>query len=442
MYPTASQELLLNEYLETLRHIYNSVVSIRIDAYEFENRIPSDTEIYRALAAVRNSQLADKKAGGSGPHWWVRVPACVLRDMSMRVKKAFQNFFRRVREKVASPGYPKFRRCGEMTCIPFDSCNPLQSGFKLRSRLTGRAIYADAPVGRNGYIVDLFGVGRIKVLVHRDIRGTIKTAEIKRECDGRWYVIVTTKFDGETANPSSLPAVGIDVGLQHFITTSDGEHVSNPRFLKNNLKRFRRVQRASSRKLMRAKAEGRPIASAKNFQKSKLPVSILSIRVRNLRREFHYRESHRLVKRYGIICVESFNLQGLLRGGNLSRAIGDAGWGGFIRILKRVADKFGVKVVEVAAHGTSQECPQCGNVVKKTLKQRIHDCQKCGIKIQRDHAAAVVILQRGSVLIGLDRPEFGSISALTGMPDNVSQGTGHCQPPSFSIGWQNEQGAS
>jgi putative transposase len=102
-----------------------------------------------------------------------------------------------------------------------------------------------------------------------------------------------------------------------------------------------------------------------------------------------------LVLAYGMIAVEGLNIKGMIESGGFSQAITDAAWGGFLSVLRGKAEKAGVQFVEVDPKGTSQECSGCGQVVKKDLFVRQHDCPHCGLSLQRDVNAARNILARG-----------------------------------------------
>jgi putative transposase len=99
------------------------------------------------------------------------------------------------------------------------------------------------------------------------------------------------------------------------------------------------------------------------------------------------------VATYGFIAVEDLNIRGLARG-MLAKSVHDAGWAQFISFLKYKAASAGTRVEEVDASGTSQTCPECGATAKKDLSERVHACP-CGCRIDRDSAAALIVLARG-----------------------------------------------
>jgi putative transposase len=225
-------------------------------------------------------------------------------------------------------------------------------------------------------------VGTIRACLHREVEGTIKTLSIKREVD-KWFVVAFAEQPDPPKLGNINPAVGIDVGLEHFLSTSDGKHVENPRFLKEELPDMRRAGRAVSRK---KKGGHNRRKAVKNLRRKHR-------RVANLRREYAYKVSNNLVGRYGKIAVERLNIHGMVGNGRLARSISDAGWSQFITTLKSKAERAGVEVVEVNPRGTSQECSNCGVTVQKSLSVRVHRCD-CGLVLQRDVNAARNICRR------------------------------------------------
>jgi putative transposase len=182
----------------------------------------------------------------------------------------------------------------------------------------------------------------------------------------------------------NLPPVGIDVGLEHFLSTSEGGHEPNPRFLKNELPELRRLSRSLSRKKKGGSNQGK---TAQRLQR-------LHARITNCRHDHRHKVSLELVRRYGMIAVESLNITKMLGNHWFARAISDAGWAGFLETLKHKAERAGGLVVEVDCRGTSQECSGCHAEVRKSLSVRVHRCPHCGLVLQRDVNAAKNILFR------------------------------------------------
>ena len=285
-----------------------------------------------------------------------------------RLDKSFQTFFRRVKAGE-KPGYPRFKGGDYFDSFTFPT-------YRDGVRLTGTKLY-------------LQNIGTVRVRLHRPIEGEIKTVTIKREA-GKWFAVFSCLLPDVPLSANGKPSVGIDVGLESFLTTSDGRHEPNPRYLKTALPALRVASRAVARK-----TKGRS-----NRRKAVVRLQTIHARIRNLRREHHYQVACSLVLAYGLIAVECLNIQAMLRSRRFSRAISDAGWSGFLNILKCKAESAGVQFVEVDPRGTSQECSGCGKKVQKDLFVRKHDCPHCGLVLHRDHNAAKNILARGVARTG------------------------------------------
>jgi putative transposase len=280
-----------------------------------------------------------------------------------RLDKAFQAFFRRVKAGE-KPGYPRFKGRDRFDSVEFPA-------YGDGIRLVGAKLRVQH-------------VGLIKVKIHRAVEGKVKTATLSREA-GKWYVIFSCELPDVPIQPHDKPPVGIDVGLESFLTTSDGEHEPNPRYLKTALPELRRAQRAVSRKRK----------GSRNRRKSKRKLAKIHARVKRLRKEHHHQVALKLVRRFGLIAAERLDVQGMIENGRLTRSIADAGWAGFLRTLQCKAESAGIAYVPVDPRGTSQRCSRCGATVPKTLWDRWHECRDCGLSVHRDENSAKEILRLG-----------------------------------------------
>lgn len=351
LYPNVNQSRELDVALETHRRLYNACLEQRVSIYTAEKR-----------SVTYSQQSAWFKIQRATNLYFARINFSSAQATMRRLDRSYQAFFRRVKSGH-TPGFPRFKGRDRFHSIGFPSHG---DGIRL-----------------NGNRLRVQHVGVLRVKLHRPYQGEIKTLSLKRNGD-RWYVVLCCDV-GDTPIPQTgLPAVGIDVGLEHFLTTSDGEHFANPRLLKIELPELRRRQRSMSRKKK----------GGSNRRKARKRVRTLYARVSNLRRDFHHKTALVLVRRYGLIAVERLNIAGMLKNHRLSRSISDAGWSGFLNTLRNKAESAGCIVVEVDGRGTSQECSGCGAIVRKELSVRVHDCPSCSLSLQRDINAARNILAR------------------------------------------------
>lgn len=351
LYPSLNQTRELEIMLETHRRLYNLCLEQRRGEYETHRR--------SVHYADQSAEFKDLR--GDNP-FFARLNFSSAQATMRRLDKAFVAFFRRCKTGK-KPGYPRFRSRDRYDSIEFPS-------------------YGDG-VRLNGNRLRVQHVGVIRCNVHREIEGAVKTATLKREAN-KWYVILSCDLGNVTVPPNGLPAVGIDVGLEAFLTTSDGLRVENPRYLKRELPTLRIAQRVVSRRKR----------GGKNRRKAANKVRSIHAHVANLRREHHHQVALKLVRLHGLIGVEGLIVSNMVKNRSFSRAISDAGWASFVNILRYKAESAGAEVVAVNPAGTSQCCSGCGVVVPKLLSRRTHSCPDCGLVLHRDENAARNILAR------------------------------------------------
>ena len=352
LYPNGNQVRELEAMLETHRHLYNACLAQRKSAYDDDG---VSVTYCQQSAWFKNQRFINK--------WFENLNFSSAQATMRRLDKAFAAFFRRVKSGQ-KPGYPRFKAQGWFESVEFPAYG---DGIRLLSDGKLRVQH----------------VGMIKIKLHRAIEGTVKTVSLKLEGD-KWFAVFSCDLGEVNVEPSHNPAVGIDVGIESFLTTSDGQHMPNPRYLKSELPALRRAGRSVSRKKK----------GGQNRKKAVKKLRKLHAKIKNLRHDHRHKTALELCRRYGLIAVEGLNIKGMLGNRRLSRAIADAAWGGFLATLKHKAESAGVSVVEVSARGTSQECSGCGAIVSKKLSERMHRCPHCGLSLHRDVNAARVIFAR------------------------------------------------
>lgn len=383
LFPTKQQEEKLFWTLNRCRELYNAALSERKDAYRMAGKSISYYEQKRDLPEIKEIRPE-----------YNDIHSQVLQDVLLRLKRAFDRFFDRVKNGE-KPGYPRFQGRNRYSSFTYP-----QSGFTLEEKH-----------------ITLSKIGTIKVKVHRKIEGTIKTCTIKHEA-GQWYVILSCEVEQPEPLPRSYEDVGIDLGITHFAALSNGEFIDSPRHYRKAEKKLKKLQEALSKKKRGSHRRKRAVqAIAKAHRK-----------VRNQRRDFAHKVSRQLVNRYQIIVLEELQTKNLVRRpkpkqdektgqylpngaaakGGLNKSISDAGWGMFTEMLQVKAAWAGRVVAFVDPKYTSQVCSTCGVVKPKTLEERWHSCE-CGCELDRDTNAARNILQKyvraGSALQILPRGE-------------------------------------
>ena len=349
-----STESRLSNWLWLCRQLYNACLEQRIDAYKRCQKRVTWTKQADELVLLK-SEFPEYKEVGSH----------VLQDVTRRLDKSFQNFFRRVK-LGQKPGYPRFQGRDRYDSFTF----PDKAGWSLD--------------GRN---LTISKVGRLKLYLSRPVLGEIKTVTVKRSATGKWFVNFSCDKVPENILPENEKEIGIDVGLKVFLADSDGNFVDNPKFYRDSQKDLRRKQRSLSRKKR----------GSNTRQKSKLLVAKHHEKVTNQRKDFTTKAARQYVQEYGTIYIEDLRINNMVKNKHLSKSIADVSWGQFFNRLNAAAGEARRAVVRVNPRNTSQIC-LCGEMVKKTLAVRVHKCPSCGLEIDRDTLAAKNILRFGQNL--------------------------------------------
>ncbi len=393
LYPTKKQEHTLFWTLARCRELYNAALSERKDTYQAHQRTTIIAGEARTVAAtmvaprrVKTISYYEQKRDLVDIKTELReeyqdIHSQVLQDVLLRLDRAFKNFFRRV-QSGENPGYPRFQGRNRYNSFTY----PQAGGFSLT----------------NDNCLCLSKIGSLKIRLHREIEGTIKTCTIKYEA-GQWYAV----FSCEIEQPEPLPVVeseiGIDLGVTHFAALSDGTFIEAPRYYRQAQKQLERLQQALSRKKRgshRRESARRAVAKAHR-------------KIANQRRDFQHKQAKKLVQEHQTIVFEELEITHVTRRakpkqdeqGNylpngaaaksgLNKSILDAGWGQFQQIVSCKAAWAGRTVMFVNPRYTSQVCSQCGMVKKKDLSERWHSCE-CGCELDRDTNAALNILRLG-----------------------------------------------
>jgi len=355
IFPTKAQRRRLEDTLELCRQLYNAGLEQRKTAYK-----------RCGISLSRQTQHAELPALKAESPEWEGVYSQVLQEVLTRLDKAFDAFFRRIKAGE-KPGYPRFKGKGR-----YDSFTYPQFGFALKD-------------GR----LHVSKIGAIKIRLHREIVGTIKTLTLRRTSTGKWFACFSVETEPNACEP--LPTrVGVDVGLSHFATLSTGTHIKNPRFFRTDERSLAKAQRRLS-----AVPKGTPERA-----KRRKVVARIHERIANRRREFAHQASRKLVCSFGLIVFEALLIRNMLKQHTLAKAIADAAWSQLVRYTTYKAEGAGGRVVLVDPHHTSQDCSSCGHRVKKSLAERVHQCPQCGLVLDRDVNAALNILALGLQSLG------------------------------------------
>src|SRR4028119_2390167 len=313
--------------------------------------------------------------------WAGKLNSMARQASAERAIFAIQRFFANCKaKKPGKKGYPQLKK--HTRSVEYKT-----SGWKLS---------ADK---RSLTFIDGFEAGTFKLVGSRDLHfyapTEIKRVRVVRRADGYYVQFCISVERTEEAVPTGK-SIGIDVGLNHFYTDSNGNTVPNPRYLRKSEKALKRAQKRVSRKKK----------GSKNRKKAINRLGKKHLKVGRQRKDFAVKTALCVVKSSDFVAYEDLQVRNMVKNHKLAKSISDAAWDKFAQWLKYFGKIYGKTVVAVAPQYTSQDCSNCGNLVKKTLSTRTHICG-CGVILDRDHNASLNILAKGLKQVGINSNTAG-----------------------------------
>lgn len=352
-YPTPEQESLLRRTLGCVRLVYNRALAARTEGwYERQEKIDY-IQTSALLTAWKKLEELD----------FLNEVSCVPLQQGLRhLQKAFSNFW------AGRTRYPNFKKKRNGGSAEFT-----RSAFKWKD---GQVWLAKC--------VEALPIRWSRPLPEGCEPSTIN---VKLDARGRWYVSLLVNNPSIKVLPTLDKSVGLDMGINSLLATSDGEKVANPKHFKRLHKKLRQVSITLSRKQK----------GSSNRRKARLEVARIQGRIADSRKDFLHKLTTRLVRENQTIVVEDLAVANMMKNPKLARSISDASWGELVRQLAYKCQWYGRELVKIDRwFPSSKRCGSCGHVIDELpLDVREWDCPKCRTRHDRDINAAQNILAAG-----------------------------------------------
>jgi putative transposase len=326
-----------------------------------------------------------------------------------RAWSSISRFYENCKKKIkGKKGYPKFKRRGN----------------SVEYKTSGWALSDDR---KHLALTDGHNIGRMKLVGTYDLHyyqvEQIKRVRLVRRADG-YYAQFLIKAERNIDTTPTGKTIGLDVGLNHFYTDSNGEQVENPRFLRKSEKAIKRLQKRVSRKFSKTRKQEK-IKQSNNYLKAKNKLSRKHLKVSRQRKDHAVKLARCVVASNDVVVYEDLRVANMVKNRKLAKSISDASWDQFRVWIEYFGRIFGRTTIAVAPQYTSQDCSNCGKRVQKTLSTRTHKCPHCGYTADRDENAAINILKKGIATTGhVGSSELDSVNAwgdLSSTGNDVNQ---------------------
>lgn len=348
--PTDEQKHQLNRAFGSCRVVYNLALETKNMAYQSGKHL-SCFDLIKQLPELKQEF-----------EWLKEVPSQSLQQAVSNLDNAFTNFFK------GRASFPKFKS------------KDAKQSFRIPVAIK---------VDFENSIVTLPKYGAVSFNRCRSFDGLVKQATVSKTTTNRYYISILV--DDKLPIPEKVAikektTVGIDLGIKHFATLSDGRKIDNPRFLIESLRQLRREQRSLSRK---KKGSNRRLVQ-------KMKVAKLHEKVANQRKDFLHKITTQITNEYDSIAIENLNVSGMIKNHNLAKHIADVSWGTFEQFLKYKAEWKGKNILQIGRFEPSSKMCSCGKVNNNLkLSQRSWTCEHCNTTHDRDILAAENIKKFG-----------------------------------------------
>lgn len=363
IYPNESQKELINKTFGCSRFIYNYFLSMYKESKH--TKASENIKYYTNYLKYECPFLQE-------------IDSIVIRKSLFNLEDSFKRYFKRQSE------YPKFKSKFKRNSY---NTNAVYGSYKNNN-------YCNIELDLENKTIKLPKLKNIKIRGYRNLKyinGRILNATISRESNGKYYVSVLYEISEKVKEVTPTSIIGIDLGVKKLLILSDGNTYENNKYIEKYEKRIKRTQRELSRK----------VKGSSNYYKCKKKLAILHSKLANSRKYYIHKITKNITNEYDIITCEKLHTKEMIINGKkntLSKNINDACFNEILRQLEYKSKFKGKQFYQIYEYySSSQICSRCDNQDKKykNLNERIYECTKCHLELDRDLNASINIMFEG-----------------------------------------------
>lgn len=368
LYPSKSQEIYINKLLGSTRFVYNKCLEYKKEIY-IKNKV--NVNLSEMSKYLYNNLTKDAQYIFLTEH-----NTKIYNQELLKLMDAYKRFF------INGNGFPKFKSKRDK-----QSCRFPKLAISIKNNYNTKKLTLTKQLKNLK-----FGCSIEYLNILKENKDDILSATLTKTKSNNYYLSILINCDYKKQLPKPINnIIGIDLGIKTFITTSNNEIFNNLKLKRNNQKKLNKLHRELSRK----------INNSKNKEKQRIKLAKFYEKLNNKKENYLHEVTNKLLNDNQVIVMEDLNVSGMMKNHKLARSIQELSLHRFKSILEYKANWYGRDIIIIDRYYPSSKlCSNCNyKIINLKLSERDWICLKCKSKHDRDHNAAINILNEGERIL-------------------------------------------